>query len=66
MEVTRGIASRRAGTTEVWSMGEGRLARILSLIQVGDWVSYYLAMLRGVDPWPVTAIEHLKQKLGNP
>ena len=66
MEVTRGIASRRAGTTEVWSKGEGRLARILSLIQVGDWVSYYLAMLRGVDPWPVTAIEHLKQKLGNP
>jgi glucose/mannose-6-phosphate isomerase len=63
MEVTREIAALRAGTTEVWSKGEGRLARILNLVQVGDWASYYLAMLRGVDPWPVTVIDQMKQRL---
>jgi glucose/mannose-6-phosphate isomerase len=39
------------------------LARLLSLIVLGDWVSYYLASLRGVDPWTIPAIDELKQRL---
>lgn len=40
--------------------GKGRLARILSLVYLGDFISFYLAILRGVDPTPVPEIERLK------
>ncbi len=44
--------------------GEERLAQIMSLILMGDWASYYLAMLYRVDPTPVDAIDRLKSALG--
>jgi hypothetical protein len=31
---------------------------------LGDHVSYYLAMLKGVDPTPVSSIKELKKRLG--
>lgn len=49
---------------EVWPEGRGRLARLLSLVQLGDWTSLYLAVLAGVDPTPVERIESLKRALG--
>jgi glucose/mannose-6-phosphate isomerase len=51
--------------TEVWSRGAGRLARMFSLIQLGDWVSLYLAVIHGVDPMPVVAIDRLKKALAD-
>ena len=48
---------------EVTGIGEGRLARLLSLVLIGDLTSVYLAYLRGVDPTPVEAIAALKQRL---
>jgi glucose/mannose-6-phosphate isomerase len=36
---------------------------MLSLIHLGDWVSYWLALLNGVDPSPVPVIEQLKADL---
>jgi glucose/mannose-6-phosphate isomerase len=51
------------GFTEAWTRGRGRLARLLSLVQLGQWVSYYLAMLRGVDPWPVPMLTEVKRRL---
>jgi glucose/mannose-6-phosphate isomerase len=44
--------------------GETRLERILSLVLLGDLVSVYLAVLDGVDPTPVDAIERFKASLG--
>lgn len=61
--LTRAIVDRAAESREVWSRGRGRLARLLSLVATGDWVSLYLAALRGVDPWPVETIEALKRQL---
>jgi glucose/mannose-6-phosphate isomerase len=43
--------------------GESRLERVLSLVLLGDIVSVYLAVLAGVDPTPVEAIERFKQQL---
>jgi len=43
--------------------GESRLERVLSLVLLGDIVSVYMAVLRGVDPTPVEAIERFKQQL---
>jgi glucose/mannose-6-phosphate isomerase len=39
---------------------------VLSLVLLGDLVSVYLAVLEGVDPTPVRAIEGLKEQLAEP
>ena len=66
IELTRGlIASRGAATYRVESVGESRLERLVSLVLLGDLVSLYLAVLRGVDPSPVAPIEHLKEALAS-
>lgn len=49
--------------TEVKAEGESELAQILSQIYLGDYVSYYLALLNEVDPTPVVLIEEFKQAL---
>jgi len=47
----------------VAARGDSRLARLFSLVQLGDHVSCYLAVLYGVDPTPVDAIQALKASL---
>ena len=42
---------------------ETRLERLVSLVLLGDLVSLYLAVLRGVDPVDVRAIDMLKERL---
>jgi glucose/mannose-6-phosphate isomerase len=43
--------------------GEGRLAQLLDLMYLGDWVSSYLALDNDVDPGPIDAIAQLKAAL---
>jgi glucose/mannose-6-phosphate isomerase len=45
------------------SSGSTLFSRMLSLIHLGDWASYYLAILNQVDPLPVRIIDLLKQRL---
>lgn len=59
------LASDGLSPLEVWSEGESKLARLFSLICLGDFVSYYLAILRSIDPTPVARIEYLKARLKN-
>jgi glucose/mannose-6-phosphate isomerase len=64
IELTRGlIGADAAGSFRVESRGETRLERLVSLVLLGDLVSLYLAVLRGIDPTPVEAIERLKRAL---
>ena len=42
------------------------LAQLLNMLLLGDYVSYYLAMLRGVDPSPNPCITAAKQLLAVP
>jgi glucose/mannose-6-phosphate isomerase len=51
------------GVTEVWTTGDSWLARLWSVLFLGDFVSYYLAILNEVDPTPVKKISYLKEKL---
>jgi len=44
--------------------GKSKLAQMMSLILTGDYVSYYLALLYGTDPYPIKAVEYLKAELG--
>jgi len=39
------------------------LARIYSLIYIGDFVSFYLAILNNIDPTPVKQVDYLKSQL---
>lgn len=48
---------------EIESQGKSLLARMFSLIHLGDWTSYYLAIKKNVDPTPVTNIDVLKKSL---
>jgi glucose/mannose-6-phosphate isomerase len=63
-DVTEELLRREKVAVEtVWGRGESRLAHILSLIHFGDYVSFYLALLNGVDPTPVEPITFLKAQL---
>src|SRR4030043_563218 len=42
---------------------DGMLYRIFATLQIGCWVSYYLALKYGVDPTPVEMVEELKERL---
>ncbi|HEY8498406.1 MAG TPA: bifunctional phosphoglucose/phosphomannose isomerase [Limnochordales bacterium] len=63
-EATRRILEGRAsGLAEYAGWGDGHLARAMALLHLGDYVSYYLAIAKGVDPTPVRFIDRLKAEL---
>jgi glucose/mannose-6-phosphate isomerase len=67
IEINSEIAgSHRARPETITSLGESRAERLFSLVLLGDLMSLYLAVLRGVDPSPVPIIEGLKDSLGRP
>ena len=47
----------------VESDAETRLERVFELTYLGDWTSFYLAIMNEVDPTPVESINFLKNKL---
>lgn len=59
------IGSASGDVIEVKSRGKSRLSRLLSLAYIGDFASYYLALLKSVDPMPVRSIEMLKKELAS-
>jgi glucose/mannose-6-phosphate isomerase len=58
------IEPEAAGTVRLESRGTSGVERVMSLVLLGDLVSIYLAVLKGVDPSPVDVIERLKEDLG--
>ncbi|PYM13190.1 MAG: bifunctional phosphoglucose/phosphomannose isomerase [Candidatus Rokuibacteriota bacterium] len=60
------IGGSAGGISTSWTRGKSRIARLLSLIYLGQWTSYYLALLYDVDPWSVPLLEELKRRLGAP
>lgn len=57
------IADQTTGVHRLTTRGNSRLARMFSLVQMGDWTSYYLALINGVDPTPIAKIDLLKSRL---
>lgn len=55
----------QAGVSHQTVVGEGNsaLSQVMSLVLLGDYMSYYLAMLYRIDPSPVKAIDYLKGEL---
>lgn len=63
-DVTRQIVEEAGIATHVVAAtGRSPLARLLSLVVLGDWTSLYLAVLAGVDPTPIDKIDRLKAAL---
>jgi glucose/mannose-6-phosphate isomerase len=50
---------------QVKGRGTDRLAQMMSAVQYGDYVSYYVAMAYGVDPTPTPATEDLENELNH-
>jgi glucose/mannose-6-phosphate isomerase len=64
IELTRGlIAPHAAATFRVEAVGSTPTERLVSLVLLGDLVSVYLAVLRGVDPGPIVILDRLKKML---
>lgn len=61
IELTKQIVSPRVHKViEIESVGQRRLAKMLSTIQIGDFASAYLALLKGIDPTPTETLAHIK------
>ena len=64
MEINKSIFEKYTPNVyEVWSKGDTAIARQLYLINLGDWVSLFLAQKKGVDPSEIAVINMLKGKL---
>jgi glucose/mannose-6-phosphate isomerase len=64
IEVTKELIRKESVKTfEIHSVGKSRLAKMTSVICVGDFTSVYLAVLRRIDPTPVKTISLLKKKI---
>jgi glucose/mannose-6-phosphate isomerase len=60
------ITPSAGGVSEAWGRGQGRLARLLTLTYLGQWTSYYLAVLRERDPWSVPLLDEVKRRMQRP
>ena len=56
----RALAEAGVDYLEAQAEGRSALAQVLTVVLLGDYVSYYLALLNGVDPTPTTIIDNLK------
>jgi glucose/mannose-6-phosphate isomerase len=64
IELTRGVIESHNGAAHrVETIGETRTERLVSMVLLGDLVSLYMAVLRGVDPTPIDLIDHLRSAL---
>lgn len=52
-----------SGVIDITAKGESKLEQFFYLINIGDWISCYIADLRGIDPVEVNVIDYLKAEL---
>jgi glucose/mannose-6-phosphate isomerase len=64
LALTAEYARRQGAAVHEWEAAPGpRLARLASLVQFGDYLSLYLALLGGVDPTSIPSIDEFKRRL---
>jgi glucose/mannose-6-phosphate isomerase len=57
------LTGKQIDVINLESSGQNPLERLLSLVQLADYTSYYMALLNEVDPTPIEIINYLKHKL---
>jgi len=64
IELTKKIIKQRGSKiVEIYTQGKTTLEKVFSLIILGDWVSYYLALAYKKDPIQIKNIDYLKSEL---
>ena len=64
MDINKDIVEHYTQTSiEVWSKGKSLIEKAFYLVYLGDWMSYYLAEIRDVDPVEIKVIDYLKGEL---
>jgi glucose/mannose-6-phosphate isomerase len=57
------IQDRETEVVEIYAEGKTLLAKVISLIIKGDWISYYLALFNERNPAAIVNIDYLKSEL---
>jgi len=52
-----------SGVIDIQAKGQSKLEQFFYLINIGDWISCFLADIKGIDPVEVKVIDHLKGEL---
>ncbi len=66
MNIVKEIIEHFSGASiEVFSKGKSAAENMLYLVHLGDWMSFFLAQARQVDPVEIKVIEYLKNELAN-
>jgi glucose/mannose-6-phosphate isomerase len=64
LQITSEIASKnKIDILNLESSQKEFKVRLMDLIYLGDWITYYTAILRGYDPSEINNIDYLKKKL---
>ena len=64
MDINKEVISKYCDSIiEIYSKGQSLVEKSMYFVHLGDWVSWYLAELRGVDAVEVNVIDHLKGEL---
>ncbi|MFO0434232.1 MAG: SIS domain-containing protein, partial [Sphingobacteriaceae bacterium] len=48
---------------DITAKGSSKLEQFFYLINIGDWISCYIADIKDIDPVEVNVIDHLKKEL---
>jgi glucose/mannose-6-phosphate isomerase len=64
MDINKGIVADYASTiVEIWGEGANEIEKTFYIIHLVDWISFFLAELKGVDIMDIKVIDFLKKKL---
>lgn len=64
IEITKEIIGKNVKSiNEIWTYGESKLAKIVSLIFIGSYISCKLAELNGIDAEKIEFVDRLKKEL---
>lgn len=63
-KLTRDILKKKVSTCyEIQAEGNTVMEQAYYLIHLGDWISFYMAEIKGVDPIEIDVIDYLKSEL---
>lgn len=66
MELTKEVVAKNSiSATEINLQSATKLTQVFELIQLGSFITFYLAMLHGVNPAEITWVNYFKKKLTN-
>lgn len=67
IDITKKIIKRLGGYVSSYRLtGPSRLSQVLESVRYGSYVSYYLAILNGLNPSPIPWVDYFKKRLAKP